>query len=127
MSLTSLPDGTIVVSEVICEDIAMSDTVLVVSQGGIRRLRFTSTRNKEFRVAVIVADYVGTQMVELIFGSQSEALSDVVILAVIGSSSCQIHGAASTDSLSAASAASENFFKVLAVATDLGEVQRTSD
>ena len=35
--------GTVIVSEVICEDAAMFDPVLAVSQGGVRRSGFTST------------------------------------------------------------------------------------
>ena len=73
---------------------------------------------KESRVAVIAAESLGTQLVDLIFYTRSKEWLDVVLLIVISLRSCQIHCAASKGSLSA-SAASENFFKVLAVATDL--------
>lgn len=71
------------------------------------------------RVAVIVAEYFRADRVVLLLNDQSKGLLDVVVLTVTRSSSWQIHCAAPKDSLSA-SAASENFLKVLAVATDLG-------
>lgn len=39
----NLINGTVIVSKVVRENISMFDTVLVVSQGGVRRLCFTST------------------------------------------------------------------------------------
>lgn len=73
---------------------------------------------KKCRVDTIVAECFGTRQVVLIFDTQPKDLLDVVVLAVIRLSLWQIHCAAPKDSLSA-SAASENFFRVLAAATDL--------
>lgn len=115
---SDLKEGAITVSEAVCEDIAKLDTVLVVSQGGVRSWCFTSTRDKGVSRRFDSRRDFGSQIVQLVFDLLSEALSDVVILLRIGLSSWQIHCAASRDSLSA-SAASENFFEVLAVATDL--------
>lgn len=43
----NLINGTVIVSGIVRENIAMFDTVLVVSQGGVRRLCFTSTRGDQ--------------------------------------------------------------------------------
>jgi hypothetical protein len=62
------------VSEVVCEDAAMFDPVLAVSPGGVRRSCFTAPGVKESRVAVVVAEYLGNQLVGIDFSTQSRDL-----------------------------------------------------
>ena len=119
--VANLEYGTIVVPEIVCEDVAMFDPVLAVSQGGVRRSCFTRTRGEGVacgcgcrRISRKPIGRNGLQYAVKIFALCCDFVSIQFKL-------WQIHCAAPRDSLPA-SAASENFFRVLAVATDLGAV-----